>query len=182
MKTNIQTLIKIIAAAMILSTTSCALNRELTTAKEQKVYLQKVYTELMHEISNEAEVKIVEDSVKVIFVSGVLFNVSEAVIRSELQSCFNRFANVLNKYLNTTILVAGHTDSTGDVKSNIELSQKRADSAKDLLLKFAVSEKRIYTLGHGAAIPVDDNNTVEGRAKNRRVEFIILYSYNREKK
>jgi outer membrane protein OmpA-like peptidoglycan-associated protein len=169
-------IIKIVFAVLVLSVTGCA-SQKLTTEETKKTYMQNIYTALTSEISNDAEVVIVEDSVKVIFKSGVLFKVNETVIVSELQPCFERFAKVLNKYLNTKILITGHTDNTGNERINVELSQKRADNAKKLLANFDVDESRMFTLGHGSEISIDSNQTVEGRAKNRRVEFIILYNY-----
>ena len=176
MKTNIQTTIKIIFSATALFAISCASPKRLVTTEEQKIYMQEMYTSLTQELSHEAEVAIVEDSVKVIFVSGVLFKVNEPFINKELYPFFTRFAKVLNNYANTTILITGHADNTGDEKTNIELSQKRADNAKQLLQDFEVNTERIYTLGHGSALPIENNNTSEGRAKNRRVEFVILYN------
>ncbi|MDR1985027.1 MAG: OmpA family protein [Prevotellaceae bacterium] len=168
--------IKIAVAVFILFTAGCA-SQKTATEDKQKDYMQNVYTTLINEISNDAEVAIVEDSIKVIFKSGVLFNVNETVVVKELYPCFKRFAKVLNKYVNTKILITGHTDNTGDEKANIELSQKRADNAKKLLNEFDVNESRMFTLGHGSAIPIDNNNTVSGRSKNRRVEFVILYNH-----
>ncbi|MDR2684760.1 MAG: OmpA family protein [Prevotellaceae bacterium] len=175
MKTKI---IKIAFSVLVLFAAGCASQNKTLTEEAKKVYMQNVYTSLISGISNDAEVAIVEDSIKVIFTSGVLFNVNETVIIKEQHPCFKRFAKVLNKYENTKILITGHTDNTGDEKVNVELSQKRADNAKKLLNEFDVEESRMFTLGHGSAIPVYDNNTALGRAKNRRVEFVILYNYN----
>jgi len=182
MKAKIQTAIKLAIAVIILFTASCASQKKVApvveqpVVDEQKVYMQEMYEELLQELSQEAEVAIVEDSVKVIFVSGILFKVNASVINSESHQYFQRFSNVLNKYTKTTILIAGHADNTGDAKKNIELSQQRADNAKELLQTFDVDAERIYTLGHGSVLPVDNNNTAQGRAKNRRIEFIILFN------
>ncbi|MDR3285862.1 MAG: OmpA family protein [Prevotellaceae bacterium] len=172
----------IILTVLILFTASCASQKKLTSEEIKKVYMQDIYTALTNEISNDAEVEIVEDSVKVIFTNGILFKVNQNVIVDELYPCFSRFAKVLNKYVNTTILITGHTDNTGDERINIDLSQKRADSAKKLLAELEVLESRIFTLGHGSAISIDSNSTLTGRARNRRVEFIILYNYHENKK
>ena len=175
------TTIKIIITAVVLCAMGCASQKQLKTADEQQIYMQEMYASLVQALSHEAEVAIIEDSVKIIFVSGVLFNVNEPVIKPELHTLFKRFSEVLNQYSNTTILIAGHADNTGNEKTNIELSQKRADNAKQLLHNFDVNNERIYTLGHGSALPVDDNKTPDGRAKNRRIEFVILYNYNSKK-
>ena len=181
MKTNINITAKIILVAFTWFATSCASQKQAVTVDVQQAYMQEVYTSLLQELSDDIEVAIVEDSVKVIFVTGILFKVNEDVIQNESRPYFKRFAGVLNNYLKTTILITGHADSTGDEKLNIELSEKRADNAKKLLKNFNVDGKRIYTLGHGSTLPIATNNTSAGRAKNRRVEFIILYNYNGKK-
>jgi len=178
MKINIQVTIKIILVTIALFAASCALQKKIKTVEEPNTYMQEIYTSLVNDMSNEVEVAIVEDSVRIIFVSGILFKVNEAIINNELHPYFKRFTKVLNQYTNTTILITGHTDNTGDDKLNIDLSQKRADNTKKLLENFGLDGERIYTLGHGATLPIASNNTSTGRAINRRVEFIILYNYN----
>ncbi|MDR2125597.1 MAG: OmpA family protein [Prevotellaceae bacterium] len=173
--------IKIAFSAFALLAAGCA-SQNIISEEAKKTYMKNVYTLLVHEISNDAEVTIVEDSIKVIFTSGILFNVNETIIAKELYPCFKRFADALNKYENTKILITGHTDNTGDEQINVELSQKRADSTKKLLHEFNVLESRMFTLGHGSAIPVCDNASAQGRSKNRRVEFVILYNYTTNKK
>ncbi|MDR2291888.1 MAG: OmpA family protein [Prevotellaceae bacterium] len=174
--------IKIVCFVFVLFFAGCASQNKISTEETKKTYMQTVYASLVNEMSNDAEVAIVEDSIKVIFTTGVLFKVNETTVVKELYPCFKRFAKALNKYERTKILITGHTDNTGNEKINIELSQKRADSAKKLLTEFDVDESRMFTLGHGSAIPVYDNNTALGKSKNRRVEFIILYNYTKNKK
>jgi outer membrane protein OmpA-like peptidoglycan-associated protein len=67
----------------------------------------------------------------------------------------------------------GHTDADGDDKYNFDLSKKRAESVKQNLVKeFGIAESRIKTDGKGEPDPVSNNNTSEGKAANRRVDFI----------
>jgi outer membrane protein OmpA-like peptidoglycan-associated protein len=175
---NFRIIIKFVFVASVLIGfgCGCASQKPVAVQETKNEYMQKIYTELTQEISNDAEVLIIEDSVKVIFKSGVLFNVSNNVILEALYPCFNRFANVLNKYPNTNILITGHTDKKGDEKMNTELSQSRADNAKKLLEDFGVLGLRMFTLGQGWFNPIDNNDTPEGRSRNRRVEFVILYN------
>jgi outer membrane protein OmpA-like peptidoglycan-associated protein len=161
----------------VLIAAGCGSQNKMITEEAKKTYIRNVYTSLINEVSNDAEVTIVEDSIKVIFTSGVLFHVNEIDIVEKLHPCFKRFAKALNKYENTKILITGHTDNTGNENANIELSQKRADAAKKLLNEFDINQSRMFTLGQGSAIPAADNSTASGRAKNRRVEFVILYNY-----
>jgi outer membrane protein OmpA-like peptidoglycan-associated protein len=70
--------------------------------------------------------------------------------------------------------IAGHTDSVGNVDYNVKLSERRASSVKQYLIKKGIDPNKVVTKGYGPTDPVADNETEEGRAKNRRVELIIL--------
>jgi OOP family OmpA-OmpF porin len=93
-----------------------------------------------------------------------------------------RFANALNLHFKTSILINGYTDNTGTEELNKTLSSQRADSASEILKFYKVTDQRMLRWGMGASNPIADNNTEEGQRKNRRVEFIMLYSYDPEKK
>ncbi len=70
--------------------------------------------------------------------------------------------------------IAGHTDNVGSDSYNKRLSQKRADAIKEILIhSHNIAPKRVKAVGYGESMPVADNGTVEGRAKNRRVEARI---------
>lgn len=82
-------------------------------------------------------------------------------------------AEVLEKNPSTRIEVAGHTDSTGDPATNQELSDQRAAAVKQVLVDdYGADSSRITTRGWGAEQPIEDNDTEEGRALNRRVEIV----------
>lgn len=83
-------------------------------------------------------------------------------------------AFVMNKYPNMTIEIAGHTDNTGKTDSNQALSQARAQTVYDFLSGQGIAADRMYPRGYGETIPIDTNDTAEGRQKNRRTEFQIL--------
>lgn len=72
------------------------------------------------------------------------------------------------------VRIEGHTDSRGSNRHNLDLSQRRAESVNRYLLEQGVSAERLVPVGYGEDQPVADNGTTEGRAENRRVEFIIL--------
>jgi outer membrane protein OmpA-like peptidoglycan-associated protein len=85
----------------------------------------------------------------------------------------DRIAQILVRYPDTTIVVEGHTDSTGSDTYNMQLSDRRANSVKRLLVQRGVADYRITTIGYGESRPVATNNTPEGRQMNRRVEIRV---------
>jgi OOP family OmpA-OmpF porin len=71
------------------------------------------------------------------------------------------------------ITIAGHTDAKGTDAYNLELGRKRAEAVKELLVKFGAPAERLAVVSYGKSQPIADNDTDEGRAKNRRVEFHV---------
>ncbi|MET0463180.1 MAG: OmpA family protein [Chitinophagaceae bacterium] len=107
--------------------------------------------------------------------TGILFDFQSAVIKPESYGVIKDIAGVLKDNGSVKVKVLGHTSSDGDDKANMELSQKRAAAVKDLLVKeFGIDAGRLETEGKGETQPVADNKTKEGKAANRRVEFIKL--------
>ena len=81
---------------------------------------------------------------------------------------------LLREQINIKIEIAGHTDSIGDNKTNVILSNNRAKSIKSYLVKNGILESRIKCVGYGEKQPITNNSTKEGREKNRRIEIRIL--------
>jgi outer membrane protein OmpA-like peptidoglycan-associated protein len=103
----------------------------------------------------------------------VTFDYDSATVRPGLYTEINRIADVLVKYPQTVIRVEGHTDSTGSESYNMDLSQRRADAVKNLIVQRGVSVTRIETMAYGETLPIADNSTETGRAMNRRVEIKV---------
>jgi len=103
----------------------------------------------------------------------VLFATGKSALLSSSRQKLNEVADVLKDQQDRSIVVEGHTDSTGTDAKNDTLSQQRADSVKDYLVNRGVPSERITTRGFGASHPVTSNDSAEGRANNRRVEIII---------
>lgn len=106
---------------------------------------------------------------------GILFDVNSANIKAESYGTLKEIAGVLKENNEVKVKIIGHTDSDGDDKSNMELSKRRAASVKDFLAKeFSIDQGRMETDGMGESKPVDKNATPEGKANNRRVEFVKI--------
>jgi len=103
----------------------------------------------------------------------VLFVTNQATLLPIAQERLQQVALALAEYPQRTIVVEGHTDSTGTQSLNEELSQKRAEAVRLFLVEHGVDATRIRAHGWGPARPVADNKTPEGRANNRRVEIVI---------
>ena len=86
----------------------------------------------------------------------------------------NTLMTVLKAYPSVTVALEGHTDSTGDPSANKKLSLDRADAVKEVLVKGGIAESRITAAGYGEENPLASNDTAQGRAKNRRLELVVL--------
>lgn len=106
---------------------------------------------------------------------GIYFDSGKDIVKSESRGSLNEIANVLKENPDVRIKIVGHTDSDGDDASNMDLSKRRAANVKEALIKdFAIDANRIETDGMGESQPIGPNDSVENKAKNRRVEFIKL--------
>jgi outer membrane protein OmpA-like peptidoglycan-associated protein len=102
-----------------------------------------------------------------------LFDVNAATIKPESAGVLKEVAGVLSQYKDIKVMIIGHTDSDGSDAANLTLSQKRAAAVKDALVTdYSIDASRIETDGKGESAPVADNKTKEGKAANRRVEFV----------
>ena len=113
------------------------------------------------------------DLLAVTFKSDVLFDTNSAALKAGSYDEMNRVAQVLNQYPQTTIMIAGHTDSTGTESLNQQLSERRAAAVKNALTGQGVNPARMSTIGYGESRPIADNSTESGRQINRRVEITI---------
>jgi outer membrane protein OmpA-like peptidoglycan-associated protein len=100
------------------------------------------------------------------------FAFNKAVIRKTSYWILDQVTKVLQDYPNITLSIEGHTDSKGSDKYNMKLSADRARSVMAYLVTHGISQSRLTSAGFGETKPIDTNTTKEGRAANRRVEFV----------
>ena len=106
--------------------------------------------------------------------SGITFAFNSSDVNSQFYSVLDKVAATLNEYNQTTVNVAGHTDSVGSDSYNQKLSEQRASSVARYLQSRGVANQRLQTAGYGESRPVDSNETESGRANNRRVEITLV--------
>lgn len=103
---------------------------------------------------------------------GINFDYNKASIKAESMGTLNMIVQIMKDNPEIKFEVGGHTDSDGDDAYNLKLSQQRADAVKVQLVKMGVDAGRLSSKGYGETKPVADNKTPEGKANNRRVEFV----------
>ena len=103
---------------------------------------------------------------------GITFDVGKAIIKPESMGEINRIVTLMNENPDLKFEVQGHTDATGKADSNQKLSEQRAQAIVAKLVEMGISADRLTAVGKGQTSPIADNSTDEGRAKNRRVEFV----------
>ena len=113
------------------------------------------------------------DELKVTVRNEVLFDFDSAGLRRASRDSLEEMAEVFQRYPDTTIVVEGHTDSTGSAAYNNRLSQRRASSVENYLQDLGVRGSRIEAIGNGESQPRASNGTASGRQSNRRVEIHV---------
>lgn len=146
------------------------------------VLIGKKMDKQAQKIENEvpgAEVERIDEAIVVTFDEnkggGIYFNTNKYNINNTSQQTLNKLAGVFNEYKETNILVVGHTDSTGDDNYNMTLSKNRAYAVSNYFKNNnGVSASRLNVNWFGESKPMAGNNSSSGRAKNRRVNIVIL--------
>jgi outer membrane protein OmpA-like peptidoglycan-associated protein len=110
----------------------------------------------------------------VVTLGDVLFESGQTELREEAMASLVEVVDLLQSEPDKNIRIEGHTDAVGDADTNLEISQKRADSVLKALVSLGVDGGRVTTQGMGEDFPIASNETDEGRAQNRRVDVILL--------
>jgi len=107
-----------------------------------------------------------------IIVNGIKFDVNKATLKPESMGPINKIYQLMVKQPDLNFSVEGHTDSDGGDDSNMTLSKERGKTVMDKLIVMGISAERLKSTGFGESKPIDNNTTPEGKANNRRVEFV----------
>jgi len=106
--------------------------------------------------------------------SGLNFESGTASATTDSSKTLDDVAAMLESYPSSRVRVVGHTDSAGDPAANQTLSEARADAIKGMLTSRGIASDRIETAGNSEQAPVADNDTEEGRARNRRADIMLI--------
>ena len=134
--------------------------------------------EPLPEFESEPEIETVKEEtveklLQTLDLSGITFLFGSDEITREGQLVLDDVVNVLNQHSEFDVVVEGHTDSVGDDEVNLQLSQHRAQSVLNYLSSNGIQTDRLTATGFGESSPIAANNSAEGRAQNRRIEFTV---------
>lgn len=130
------------------------------TVKNETKVIEKI-------VVTEEDRKVVDEAIK-----NLEFETGKSTIRSTSYSSLDRVAMILIEK-NFSLKLAGHTDNTGSLQTNLRLSKERAEAVKAYLVSKGANPSRIEATGYGPNQPIASNSTAEGRQQNRRVEFTL---------
>jgi Outer membrane protein and related peptidoglycan-associated (lipo)proteins len=142
-------------------------NLDLRNVNNDQVIANKDFT------LDPIEVSPVEENVTLVL-NNIFFDFDKAILRSESFPELNRIITLMKEKSGMKIEIAGHADASGPETYNLRLSERRAKSVVQYLVGQGITDSRISVVFHGENNPVAPNTTLEGRRKNRRVEFKIL--------
>jgi len=109
----------------------------------------------------------------IVSLADILFDFDKATLRRDVEFNLVKISTILNQFGEMKVLVEGHTDNIGTDEYNLGLSKRRAQAVLEFLVSQGVVESRLSSEGYGESRPVADNETDEGRQKNRRVDLVI---------
>lgn len=125
-------------------------------------------------VGTGVQVQVVEGRVNLIMPGNITFDTDKYDIKQSFKPTLDSVAKVINKYDKTLVQVVGHTDSTGSLSHNQQLSAKRAENVALYLKLRNVAPNRVSSYGAGPNQPIADNSTANGRELNRRVEITLI--------
>ncbi|MCX2450175.1 OmpA family protein [Pedobacter sp. PLR] len=154
-------------------------------------YVKNLGEKMTRKLPDGKEISIAENSVEnrlIVFIEAkdkpvdkttwftfdrLYFEPGKSTLKPESQEQLNNIAAILVAYPVVTLKLGGYTDSTGDAAVNKRISNERANTAKNELVKLGIDQKRLEAEGYGAEHPIASNDTPEGRAQNRRIDIRV---------
>lgn len=136
-------------------------------------YMDKQANEMEDIVARQDSVERSGENIHMSLASDVLFASGSSQLHPGGASKLRQVSDVLQRYPRTHVEVVGHTDSLGAEAMNQDLSESRSRAVADVLALNGVSSSRTVTRGEGESNPIADNNTAEGRSRNRRVDIEI---------
>ena len=109
-----------------------------------------------------------------VVINNVFFDTDKSMLKPESNAELQVLAQFLRDNADVRIEIGGHTDNTGSEERNLELSQNRAKAVYDFLISSGINSSRLSYKGYASSKPIADNDTDEGRSKNRRTEFKVI--------
>ena len=152
-----------------------ALAEEQKALAEERAKAEQRQKDAMNKL-NELQSKLIQVSKDargiILSMSDILFDVNQATLKADLKTSLAKVAGILSVYQQFNVSIEGNTDNTGSEEFNMKLSEQRATNVMNFLVEQGIDAGRLTAKGLGMTMPIADNSTKEGQAKNRRVEFI----------
>jgi outer membrane protein OmpA-like peptidoglycan-associated protein/tetratricopeptide (TPR) repeat protein len=111
---------------------------------------------------------------EIVILKNIFFDTDKYDLKPQSTTELEKLLDLLNKNPKIKIEISGHTDNVGDDKYNQTLSENRAKAVYDYLINKSIAKERLTYKGYGETVPIDTNDTEEGRANNRRTEFKVI--------
>lgn len=134
---------------------------ELTIVERETMKQDITAGELLEKLEKEGHVALY-----------INFDTGKDVIKPDSKPIIDQVVKMLKENAKLNVIIEGHTDNTGDKDGNQLLSEMRSSAVKEALVGGGIDQKRLESVGYGRTKPIADNDTDEGRAKNRRVEIV----------
>ena len=153
---------------------SAMIDQSLADAAFLDDYAGDVYVQRQQKLNEVFAAEAFRQQDQVVRLSNIFFDVDKFNIKLSSIVELKTVIQVLKKNPSMRIEISGHTDNTGSDTHNKELSQNRANAVVNYLVEKGIDKRRLVAVGYGASKPSTSNETVEGRARNRRIEMRIL--------
>ncbi len=142
---------------------------------EEKIFSLTEFSAGLSKTMQDINARATKEGIRIQLDAQILFDTNKFDLKPTAAETIQKLARVIGTYPNCLVKMEGHTDNVGSDDANLKLSGNRANSVKDALIKANVPAGiRFETIGYGETQPMADNNTEKGRAKNRRVEILIV--------